>query len=72
MKFEEWKIKNNVPDCEVDEDIFNSFFQDMNEREENTVIEILSYLAYQLYELQICIEGVILEQEDLWTRKLES
>lgn len=54
---EKWKCKTGIFGCEMDEDYFDVFYQ------ENSIgknfMSLLAELGYQIYELQICIEGLI-------------
>ena len=59
QKFEEWKIAKDLIGCEIDEDLFSVFYQEISAGK--TFMEMLCLLAYQMYEVQICMEGLIEE-----------
>jgi hypothetical protein len=56
-----WKIKNNMFGCEVDEDCFSIFYQEQSCGK--TFFEMLYLLAYQIYQLQECVEGLLEDQD---------
>lgn len=59
-----WKNENNMFGCEIDERIFRVFFDDMLEKG-STLRDIVSMLAYAMYEQEICMEGLIEDVESI-------
>jgi hypothetical protein len=57
QELDEWKIENDLVGCEIDETLFNSFMKDTHL--ENSLRDVISCLAYQIYELQVCVEGML-------------
>ena len=69
-KLNAWKMVNNQFGCEVDENLFSMFFQE-NEFGK-TFFENICDLAYEVYQLQICMEGLLEDQDmDRKIRKIE-
>lgn len=66
-RLNDWKIKTNMVGCEIDEDNFSIFFQDTALGK--SILEMMSSLAYSLYEAEVCIEGLIEDMEELSGQK---
>jgi hypothetical protein len=62
QEIEEWKNYNSMFGCELDDEHFEMFFDDVKP---NWPEWIHSYLAKQIYELQLCVEGLIEDIEEL-------
>ena len=63
-ELEKWRLKQSP--CillnEIDEDNFSSFYQEQNCGK--TFFEMMSALAYEIYELQVCVDGLIQELDN--------
>jgi hypothetical protein len=55
-----WKCKKDMFGCEIDEDLFSIFYQEYSCGK--SFCEMFCDLAYQIYELQVCVDGLL---EDL-------
>jgi hypothetical protein len=59
QEFEKWRLNHSVFEDEIDQDVFEEFFQDYFCGQ--SIMEVLAELAFQIYEAQICIEGLLEE-----------
>lgn len=60
-KFDEWRAEH-TENSEANEDNFSIFFQYTSF--DLTFVEMLVDLAYQVYELQIVVDGLIEDSEE--------
>jgi hypothetical protein len=63
QEIDQWKNENNLFGCELGEEHFYMFFQD--KRGNYDAFQTAAYLAQQVYELQVCIEGLLEDMEYL-------
>lgn len=61
-RLEKWKCDKGMFGCEVDEDIFGIFVQESFVGK--SWVEMFAALAYEVYELQVCMEGLIEDMEN--------
>lgn len=59
-QLEKWKNKKQMLDYQIDQDIFASFYEEVTNGSD--LFEMITTLAYQIYEMQVCMEGIL---EDL-------
>lgn len=62
IEFDTWRSQQRPDHQESDEDSFETFYEHNYFRK--STVEILKKLAYEIYELQVCMEGVLEELED--------
>jgi hypothetical protein len=58
-----WKVKNDMVGCEIDEDTFATFFHEVFSAKR--FMDAMCDLGYAIYELEICIDGIIEDMEAL-------
>ena len=58
---DKWKCDKNMFGCEIDEDLFGIFVQEYFVGK--SWVEMFAALAYQTYELQVCMEGLLEDVE---------
>lgn len=63
QELDTWKCKKDLFGCEIDEDLFGIFVQEYFCGK--SWCEMFAILAYQIYELQVCIEGLLEDMDDL-------
>lgn len=56
-EYDEWRSEQSADLQEIDEDNFSIFFQQRSFGK--TFVEMMALLAYEIYELQVCMEGVV-------------
>ena len=61
-QFTRWRLKNKRCSlCNDTEDNFSIFFHE--QFVDKDLMEIMSDMAYQIYQMQVCIDGLIEDQE---------
>lgn len=60
---EKWRKKQAPPmfKSDIDEDIFSVFFQEHSVGK--GFMQMISELAYEIYELQVCVDGLLEDNE---------
>lgn len=56
--FNSWK-ENYCGECKSDEDLFKIFYSKKISSESLNLQDIISNMAYQIFQLQECIEGIL-------------
>lgn len=60
-KLNRWKCEQGIFGCEMDQNLFGHFVQETFACQ--SWLEMFATLAYEIYELQVCVEGLIEDQE---------
>lgn len=58
-----WKSRTSQIGCEVDESEMEMFFQET--KSDYDLWQAVSYLSLQIYQLQVCMEGLLEDMEFL-------
>ncbi len=64
--FKDWKSHRSRLDFSImeDEDVFKMFCG--VKFKERDLVDIIKCLAYEVYELQVCMEGILEDQSEAW------